>query len=539
MSADARKVRTLGKLLLKLETRSKTGSSRKLLLLNIAYLLPGIFLPLLLLKQNTDPTGFEYSFLTYMFYSLILSFTVISELDNIIISKTEAEIISFLPVANNLLTGAKMYMLLRYTLFLTLPLLVPGGLIYYSFMRSFPRTLMYMASGFMLLLFVVNIITLLYSIALRIFKSKKLSAYTLFFQVIMILALLMAYQLISFGITGKPGSSIASYISVLTGKGIIDFLPQAWFAFLSTRNTYILDIALILKLFLPFVICIASYFSLKMYLTDAYPVIRDKFIDSRIFDASSSAAGRKRFFLFEMVTDFIRKVYLRNNRERSSYGFISAMFHKDKTVRLAILPMLIIPAGLGLFALFTSQLPYPFTPDFAGTKPVFHISILLCVFVVINSAVLGVKISNFPGASWLYSALPLNSPKRFKNGFRKFFVVYLIIPVCLILFLIFIFKIPLDQALLHTLFIFSSANLYNTLCGLFGKALPFTKENTMLNSIQRLTSVFYPLVFGVVIVLIQLLVYKSMLSTVITILVLFTLTFWINYFGFVREKKSP
>ncbi len=171
MTTYSGKVRTLGKLLLKLETRSRTGSNRKLLLLNITYLLPGIFLPLLLVKQNTDPTGFEYSFLTFLFFSLILTFTVITELDNLIVSRTEAEIFSAMPIDNGLLVNAKMFVITRYTFFLSLPLLLPGSFFYYTIMRSFPRTFVYFISGFMLLFFTVNILILLYSMALRNFKA--------------------------------------------------------------------------------------------------------------------------------------------------------------------------------------------------------------------------------------------------------------------------------------------------------------------------------------------------------------------------------
>jgi len=128
---DVRKVRAMGNLLIKLETRSRSGSSRKLVLIYISYLLPGLFIPWLLIKQNSDPTGFEYAFLSYLLYSVTIIFTLINDLDNLVISKSEVEIFTVLPADDRLIVRAKMYMMMRYFTFLSIPLLIPGSLFYY------------------------------------------------------------------------------------------------------------------------------------------------------------------------------------------------------------------------------------------------------------------------------------------------------------------------------------------------------------------------------------------------------------------------
>ena len=528
------KIRHLGNLLLKLETRSKNGSGKKLLLINLSYLIPGLFLPWILVKQNTDPTGFQFSFLTFLFYSLILAFTIISELDNLIISRSEAEILSALPIDDKLIVRAKMYMLQRYITFLCLPLLLPGGIFYFSIMRSFPRTIMFIIAGFMMCFLTVNVIIMLYAMAIRTFKAGRIGSYTLYFQLFMILLMIAGYQLVSFGITGIAGSSISSYMSVLISKGVINYLPPGWFAFLAAREQYVVEWSLILKIVLPIAICFLSYISLNMYLHENYGAIKERFLNSKILEAAPS--GKKRFFLFEWGSEFVNNIYLRSATERSSYGLINTLYAKDKTVRLAILPMVIIPIGLALFALFTNQLPPPMARSYFETKPVFHISLLLAVLVVLNTAIIGVKVTNFSGAAWVYDSYPMSSVRSFRNGFRKFFVVNLLVPVCLGLGVIFIFKIPFDQAVLHTVFIFASANLYNSIYNSFSRALPFTRENTVINSIQRMSSIIYPFIFGVFIVMLQLFVYRSMLNVLIAILAIFSITFWINYFAFVRNS---
>ncbi|HEY3251319.1 MAG TPA: hypothetical protein VGK25_09400 [Ignavibacteria bacterium] len=527
---DMRKVRALGKMLLKLETRSRTGSNRKLMLIYIAYLVPGLFIPWILIKQNSDPTGFEFAFLSFVLYSITICFTVINELDNIIISKSEAEVFTSLPVDDRVIISAKMYMMLRYFVFLCIPLLLPGTIFYFFLIHSVTRAFLYLISGFMLILFLSNVISLIYAAAIKILTARRISSVSLIFQVILIFALIISYQLVSYGITGRPGRTIDNYFAFVQAKGILDFFPQAWYALLPSKNNYALDIALILKIFLPILICQLSYISLKWYLEFAYPDIREKYLYARTI---SETGKPQRFFIWQLISNFIQGKYLINNLERSSYGLLASLYKRDKTVKMSIVAMTVIPAGLAIFALVINQLPMPFGE--MALKPVFHISILLSILVALNTAIHSTRITGYPGAAWIYDAYPIESQKSFKNGIRKFFIVRLIIPIFLVLFAIMIFKIPAQFAALHILFLFAAANLYNSLYNAFMKVLPFTKENTLLSSMQRLTSLFFPLLYGAVITIIMLFVYKSIEMAIITTLIILTVTFWFNYFVFHQK----
>jgi hypothetical protein len=534
---DVRKIRAVGKLLFRLETRSKSGSRRKLIFLMSSYLLPGIFLPLLLYKQNTDPTGFEFTFLTYLFYSLIVCFTVSSELDNLIVTQTETEIFTAMPVDDRLLVRAKMFMLVRYLLVLIIPLFTPGAVYYYFMLKSVPRSIMYFAAGFMLCYFTVNLLLLLYGMAIKTFKAKKLSSYTLVFQLILIMCMILGYQLVSYGITGKQGASAVNYMHLLQKKNLLDLFPQSWFAFLPARGHYELSFALLLKVALPVFICYMSRLSLRMYLDENFTAIKEKIFYS-VFSRENDSGTQNRFILIRLISNFINTVYLKNPPERASYTLMKSMYRHDKAVKLNIIPMVIIPAGLTLFALITNQLPAPFERFYFDIKPVFHISIMLSVLVVINTSVIGMKVSPDSGASWIYKAYPLQPGKRFKNGIRKFFIIYLLLPVSIIIGIIFTFTMPLWQAALSALFIFAAANLYNSISNLLSRALPFTKENSLLNSVQKLSSMIYPFAFGTVIVIVQIFSYRNLPTAMIALLIIITLNFWVNFFGFVHVKAS-
>ena len=530
---NVRKVKALGRLLLKLETRGSTGTNRKLFIIYFTYLIPGVFIPWLLNKQNMDVTGFEYSFITYLLYSITICFTIINELDNIIISKSEAELFSALPIDDKLIISGKMYMMLRYYLFLSIPLLLPGSIYYYSLLKSFPRVLLYLVSGFMMILFISNIITLIYILAVKLLKPSKLGSVSIIFQVFLIFVLLISYQLLSFGISGRQGVDISNYILLLDDYGLLNIFPQAWYALLPAKNNYEPGIVLILKILLPIFICQMSYLSVKWFLEANYKLIREKYLYARIIVQPESM--EKKFFLFRLISDFIQHKYLQNHLERSSYSLLASLYKRDKTVRLSIIPMIIIPAALSVFALFTNQLPYPFEGDLLYSRPVFHISILLCVLVVLNTALLGIKITNYPGAAWIYEAYPMESIRSFRNGLRKFFIIRLLFPVFILLFIIMIFKIPFHFAVLHLIFLFGVTNLYNTIYNSLSKILPFTKENTFVNSIQRLTAIIFPFIYGSIMAVIMLAVYTHIETVIIAIILIFTVTFWINYFVFSKK----
>ena len=533
---DFKKVKILGKLLFKLETRTRTGSIRKILILMFSYLIPGWFLPFLLFRQSTDPTGYEYVFLTYLFFTVILSFTFISELDNIIISKSESEIFSMLPLEESTIVNAKMYVIIRYLALLSLPLLLPGSFYYFFIVKSVPRVLLYYLSGLILSSFIVNLILLIYCAALMNFKLKRLSTYTYIFQVLLIFLLVVGYQFVSYSFTGRFSPASLSYFGVIQKNGILQYFPQAWYGLIPVSRNVTADYRLLIKATLPLILTYLSHLSLKMYLSENYGTIRERFMRSKIFygDTQSTKDIIRGDSLW---TRFIDTVYIKNPAEQSSYTWLKNFFKRDKAVKLNLLPMIMIPAGLAVFALVTNQLPPPFSNPLLGSYAAFHISIPISVLVVITTAMLGIKITSNPSASWVYEAYPIESKMRFKNGIRKFFVVYLLLPVCLLLFIIYWIAMPFYQAAVNTLFIFSVSNMFNSLSHSFSKTLPFSRENTLINSGQRIFSMVLAVVFGIPVIALQFFVYRSMLDAAVASIIVITVTYWLNYFIFVREKK--
>lgn len=533
---DTAKVKLLGRFFLRLETKGRDGSRKKLLMLFISYLIPGVFIPFLLYKQNYDSTGFYFTFLTFLFNSLILSFTIASEFDNLILTKPELDLMTSLPMDDMIMARAKIFLLVRYVTLISLPLLIPGSIYYYLIMNSILRAVLYFFSGLAFSIFLANVLLLIYGVAVKNLKIKRLGTYTLVFQVIFILLLIVSYQFVSFTFTGRYGGGvIRTFQRLFFNEDFTKFFPHTWFAFISVKQNTILDYRVLLKLSLPVFITYMSILSLRLYLIENYGKIREKFIYSRVLITNDNIQERKKT-IFELSGELIQAIYIRNHIEHGAFGLMQSHFTRDKALRTSMIPMMIIPAGITIFALLTNQLPSPFAIAHFGLNPVFHISIFIAVLIVINTAVLGSKVTGNKDAAWVYDAFPLGTKKRLINGVRKFFVIYLIVPISIILFLLFSIQIPLDKSFIHVLYIFAFANLYNSLFHFISKTLPFTKDNTLMQSIHRLGAIFYPLVFGTGCVLLQIFVYRDIPLTLLAIAIVISVTFWLNFFAFVKGK---
>jgi ABC-2 type transport system permease protein len=520
-------VKTLSNLFFRLETRSKDGSFKKLLLLFISFSIPGILLPLILAKNISDTTGFTYSFISFLFYSMIIAFTIISELDNIVVTKNEVNLLTILPVQDEVVVKAKMIVLYRYVFIIVIPLLIPGGLFYYLQTKSVIFSLLFLFAGFNLCLFIVYVIILLYSVAVNNYNPDKVSLFSMILQVVFILLLVMSYQFVSYLFAQNYSNSENSLLKVLSNPEITKYFPQSWFAYMSTKQNYLYSYKVVLKFVLPSLLVFFSNISLRVYLNDNYSSIKERFLKSISLKTNNInfIEAEDKNLSPGLISNFINKYYLRNSIERSSYFLMSRMFKNEKSVRMNIIAMGLIPVGLTIFAYFTNQLPSPFHTNFMDIKPVFHISIMLALLVAVHTCTSGLKISNFYEASWIFDTIPVKSFKTFKNGVRKFLNLYLIVPVSILIFAVFSFKFNFYQSLVHTLFIIQVAVLFNTFNYIFNRRLPFTLENTFLNSFQRITTMLIPIIFGSIFVILQVFVYTSVYSALIAAFAIFILNF--------------
>jgi hypothetical protein len=510
------KTNTLGKLFLKLEFRGKDGSAKKIILVLLSYFVFGFMVSFFTYEQTLDSTGFEFAFLTYLLFSIVIIFAAMTELDNLIISAAEIEILSMLPIDNNVIAKAKLYMLGLYIFTVSIPLLLPGSYFFYLGVRSVPHAVMYAAGGFLLFIFLMHLLLLVYSIALRNVRAERVGSFTLILQALLILILILSYQFVSFSFSTGSGGGVASVYSFLETSRTLQYFPQSWFAGIAAKGQYILNWKLVLKYILPLIIPYLAYLSFRYYLTDNYGAIYEK-LQYRVHPASGGTGAERKEYR-EPGDSFVRMIHhFASASERAAFSLMRNMLKRDKSVKLNVILMFIIPTALTLFALLSGQMYSPFIQFFTPSRAVFHISILITALIALNAAATGIKVSNEPQATWVYDAYPIGRKKEFINGVRKFFIVYFIFPLFVFLLIIFSLRMSVYDALLHAAFIATAVNLFNTFYHLFSRTLPFTKMNTILNSVQRIAALGLPLAIGVIFVVLQYYVYQKKWLVIIAV----------------------
>jgi len=519
-------IKTLGKLFLKLELRSKDGSARKTILVSLSYLVAGFFVSFLVYRQSFDASGLEFAFLSYLLFSILMIFVAVSELDNLVISPVEAEVLAVLPIQDKIVARAKLYVLIRYVFVAALPLLLPGAAFFQLRVSLLVLTILYIAAGFLLFVFLLSLLVLLYAIALCNIQASRVSSLTLVFQALLIFILILGYQYISF--SAGPGTNFTSIYRLLESTNSLQFFPQAWFAVIPARHNYPqYSGSVILRYILPLAVSYFSYLSLKLYLMDNYQSIYQKFTSRH--SRTDIPVSRPPRLVYRPphragMPGALGAV-CRGASEAAAFSLMQSMFRRDKSVKLNMLLMFIVPSALTLFALMSGQLYSPFTQFFLIGKPVFHISILITSLIAVSAAAAGIKATNEPTAAWIYDAYPIQSRKSFTEGVRKFFLLYFILPLFIFFLLVFSLRMPFYDAFLHSLYIISSANLFNTIYHSFSRSLPFTRMNTVLNSVQRIAALSLPLAAGIIFVVIQYYVYQKKSYVVIAVAAIALLNF--------------
>jgi len=313
-----------------------------------------------------------------------------------------------------------MYVILRYLFVLSLPLMVPGSIFYYFIAKSLPRAFLYYASGYVMCLFVTNVLLLIYSFVLRNFKAKRLS--TLYLYSSGIVNIFSGYRIpvciLHFCRQAKWWCHF-----ILWGdseKRAHTIFPQAWFGFIPVRQNFYFDFRLLVKAILPVFISYFAYLSLKIYLAENYGKIRERVHHSRIFFTESRAISGG-FSLANAWNCFIEKFYIRNKIEQSSFTLLKIFFKREKAVKLNILPMIMIPGGIGQYSHYWPNSCCPRFGKWISEKTCFsyfHNAFTLSCNNYINA---GNKNYGKPAASWVYDSFSRWIKKKIQKRDKKIF----------------------------------------------------------------------------------------------------------------------
>ena len=308
----------------------------------------------------------------------------------------------------------------------------------------------------------------------------------------------------------------------ITDFTIVKYLPQSLFS-----NAIDNPILLLQCVFIVFVTFLLCFFFLK----NRYYNISEKIysLDIKI--------KKKKTFSFFNYSAIIKRIFIKNKQEEASYELMKNQIKNSKTLRSRFIPMLFLPLILAVIGVITNikgilifsesrGVAENFTADVLILSPSITITLFMCVRIFISNTKIADEHST--EINWIYDTLPVLKKSLLQSGALKYVYFNLLFPLILILFLIISFRFPSQHLLLNLLYITSASVLINTIFLIFDKNLPFSLDNSKINSAKRLAEIFLSVLISIVIFVSQIFIFENVIFAVAAILVLIILSFFLN-----------
>lgn len=509
----------LTKLFIKLDYRDKNkGSLSKLTGISLAYLLSSALISLDYYKSYDLLSFITLGFTLKLFF---IGFAVLGDFPNLLFSKSFSEILEIYPFGKKELVFSKIISTFIYLLYFGILMLIPQSIFVYFAENNISLVLKFLINGLMFDVFILSLFIFLYSIAIYLL-AEKTSVLLFIFQVffVAVIIYLSGRQRIS----GVKNSIFDNYS--------YNFFPQSVFSkAVFDLNFFFIGAGLVSAFTL------INYF----YLSKNYYVISSKLLDFK-------PKKRKVNFtlpliiLYEKFTSF----FLKNNIESAFFGLMKNMFVKSKTIKLRILPFIFIPLIIIAIGIINNKPDgLLFESNGKDVFSSFEINILspgITITYIMSMRLLisGIKISDesLSDIKWIYDTLPINSINSSFNGAVKFIYLNFIFPLTVLSIIILSYKLSIVDLIINYIFIFSAGNLFNLIFRKFDFGYPFSVGNTKLNSTGRILEVFLAVIIGLLIFLMQIFLFKNVVYILISLIVIFGVSFVINNI-INNESRKP
>jgi cobalamin synthase len=140
-------------------------------------------------------------------------------------------------------------------------------------------------------------------------------------------------------------------------------------------------------------------------------------------------------------------------------------------------------------------------------------------------------------AAWSYFAAPLVSPGRFRRGSRKAILAYIVVPTFLLLFVLYVTQMEFSHAVLHTVFIYYSMQMYFSLLSLFERDMPLSRRDEKFETANRIVRLFIAIPFFAILGVVQYFAYQEILWTVISVVLMAMAAYTVDRLSIRRFDK--
>lgn len=494
----------LTKMFLNLDFRNSGDSGfRKLISLIITYLFVNTMMSFSSFTQHNREVFIFMSLTVNLF---LTGFIIISDYSNLFFANKYTDVLKSLPVSEENIFVSKVTSALVYLSVYPFVMAVPPSVFIYFYNNSIADSFMFGLISFVFSYFIIALVFLLNSLV--VIRSKGKSKILIFvFQVVFV-----SFIFIMNKYSGRHSGS-ADFLSL----GFIKFFPQYYLLLVFNNALYLLPYLLI---------------TVMLFLFN-YAFFRKNYFNlSEIINSSPKQLVRRKLFSFNIKA--VERIILRNNLERSSYYLTKSLFRSGSTLKLRLMPVLLLPVIAVAIAVFGDVNEMLIVSGLIKESPyevyVLSPSITLTLIMAARLVYSSTKISfdEDENVISVFNVLPLDSRFNFLKGVNKFVSFNLIIPVALLCLGLVLFRLPHYDVVLNFLYIYVFVSLYNAVSMKFDKVYPFTVPATKFNNSTKYFNLLGAILLGIVLVASQIFVFKHIIFFITAIFVILAVKVLLN-----------
>jgi hypothetical protein len=416
---------------------------------------------------------------------LMVSLTLVSDFSSVLLDTSDNTIILPRPVNSKTLLAARVTHIVIYLTQITIALSL-GALVAAFIKFGWLIGILLMITTFLSLLFALILTNGLYLVLMRFTSEEKLKNIINYFQIAMTFLMMGANQILP---RLMSEDFLADSSFVLTWWAAL--IPPMWMAGL-------LDIFYSTKIDLVHIVC--ALFAIGFSVVAAF--LMSKFFSStfseKLADLGTTNAAVQPKLDRSRFAFGLRNIITEQGMERASFDLVSAALARDRKLKLKIYPSIGSIIILALVVVFNGKDSFQTTLNNLSNLSA-HIFLIYSVFLVVQTIMTQVCISDDFKAGWVFNSAPINKPGLILLGSWKAVLASFFVPIygVISVFVLLIWKTSGVDDLIFGL----AANIFVTLIALIvsSKHFPLSLEPNPKNQAGNFVKVILiMMIIGVV-----------------------------------------
>ena len=360
--------------------------------------------------------SFLISMTIYHSYLIVMvSLTLVSDFSSVLLDTSDNTIILPRPVSSKTLLAARVTHIIIYLTQITLALSL-GALVAAFIKFGWLIGLLLIVTTVLSLLFALILTNGLYLILMRFTSEEKLKNIINYFQIAMTFLMMGAYQILP-RLMSKNFLEDSSF--VLTWWAAL--VPPMWMAGLLDifYSSTVDSVHVVCALFAIGFSVVAAFLMSKFFSS----TVSEKLADLGTTNVAAEPKQNRNGFLLGL-----RNIITKQGIERASFDLVSAALARDRKLKLKIYPSIGSIVILAVVVVFNGKESFQVTLNNLSNLSA-HIFLIYSVFLVIQTIMTQVCISDYFKAGWVFNAAPINEPGLVLLGSWKAVLASFFVPI--------------------------------------------------------------------------------------------------------------